>query len=116
MLQEVFMPKLGDTVEEATIEVWHKKEGDEIAKGEVLLEVTTDKATLEVESLVSGTLLKILSSDSEEIPVGQVIAYVGAYPNRRRHAGQRQGTGGQANQRILRGFNRRRRPQGPGGG
>jgi len=77
MLQEVFMPKLGDTVEEATIEAWHKKEGDQVQKGEVLLEVTTDKATLEVESLVSGTLRKIIVEPGHEVPVGQVIAYVG---------------------------------------
>lgn len=76
-MQEVYMPKLGDTVEEATIEVWRKKEGEQVSKGEILLEVTTDKATLEVESLATGMLRKILVAAGETVPVGKVIAYVG---------------------------------------
>jgi len=71
------LTRLGQTVEERIIETWHKAEGDEVAKGEVLLEITTDKATLEVESLVTGTVRKILAETGVAIPVGEVIAYVG---------------------------------------
>ena len=77
MLQRVLMPKLGQTMEEATIQRWLKQEGDEVKKGEVLLEITTDKATLEVESFVQGTLRKILAQEGETLPVNSVIALVG---------------------------------------
>lgn len=77
MISEVIMPKLGQTMEEGTIAKWHKAEGDKVEKGEVLLEITTDKATLEVEAYASGILKKILAEEDEVIPVGQVIAYIG---------------------------------------
>ena len=77
MAQEVQMPKLGQTMEEGTIERWLKKEGDTVTKGEPLFEVTTDKATLEVEAFVSGTLLKVLVNEGETVPVNEVIAFVG---------------------------------------
>ncbi|HIE43436.1 MAG TPA: dihydrolipoyl dehydrogenase, partial [Candidatus Omnitrophica bacterium] len=76
MIKEIIMPKLGQTVEEATVEKWHKKEGDKVEKGEVLLEVVTDKATLEVESFHKGFLRKILVKEGETVPVLQVIGYV----------------------------------------
>ncbi len=77
MLQEVVLPRLGQTVEAAMIEKWRVKEGDAVRKGDVLLEITTDKATLEVESFVEGTVLKVLAAEGEEIAVDAVIAYVG---------------------------------------
>jgi pyruvate dehydrogenase E2 component (dihydrolipoamide acetyltransferase) len=77
MIREVLMPKLGQTMEEATVEKWHKKEGDTVERGEVLLEITTDKATLEVESYVSGTLRKIIAEEGVTLPVTAVIALVG---------------------------------------
>lgn len=77
MIQKVFLPKLGQTMEEATIEKWTKKEGDKVERGDVLLEITTDKATLEVESYVSGVLRKIMAREGEVLPVNAVIALVG---------------------------------------
>jgi len=77
MLKEVQMPKLGQTVEEATIDTWHKQEGDTVEKGDVLLEITTDKATLEVEAYVAGTLRKQLYDAGAVVPVNAVIAFVG---------------------------------------
>jgi len=77
LLQEVVLPRLGQTVEEAVIENWVVKEGDAVKKGDVLLEITTDKATLEVESFVEGTVLKIYAESGEEVPVEAIIAYVG---------------------------------------
>lgn len=78
MAQEVVMPKLGQTVEEATIVKWHKKEGDTVRKGEVLFEIETDKAVLEAESFFEGVLLKILHGEGETVPVSLPVAYVGA--------------------------------------
>jgi len=77
MIEKIFLPKLGETMEEATIERWVKKEGDEVKRGEVLLEITTDKATLEVESYATGTLRKILVPEGSTAPVNAVIALVG---------------------------------------
>jgi pyruvate dehydrogenase E2 component (dihydrolipoamide acetyltransferase) len=76
-MHEVIMPKLGLTMETGRIEKWHKKEGDRVEKGEVLFEVMTDKVTIEVESYDSGTLLKILHEEGEDIPVTEVVAYIG---------------------------------------
>jgi pyruvate dehydrogenase E2 component (dihydrolipoamide acetyltransferase) len=77
MIQKVTLPKLGETVEKSTIERWVKKEGDSVAPGDILCEITTDKATLEVESYYRGTLLKILAPEGVELPVGALIAIVG---------------------------------------
>lgn len=77
MIKEVIMPKLGQTMEEGIIEKWRKKEGEKVEKGDILLEITTDKATLEVESYVSGILKKIIHHEGETVPVAQVIAYIG---------------------------------------
>ncbi|MCH3963630.1 MAG: 2-oxo acid dehydrogenase subunit E2 [Clostridium sp.] len=59
------MPKLGLTMTEGEIEAWHKKEGDEVKKGEILFDVTTDKLTNEVEAKESGVLRKILVEEGE---------------------------------------------------
>jgi len=77
MIQKVILPKLGETVEVSTIERWIKNEGDAVAAGDILCEITTDKATLEVESYYRGTLLKILAPRGNELPVGSVIAIIG---------------------------------------
>jgi len=77
MIQKVLLPKLGQTVERAVIETWRKAEGDAVAKGDILCEITTDKATLEVESYVKGTLLRIIGQAGQELPVNAVIAVVG---------------------------------------
>ncbi|MBU2598954.1 MAG: 2-oxo acid dehydrogenase subunit E2, partial [Actinobacteria bacterium] len=76
-MYEVIMPKLGMTMEKGLIEIWLKKEGDYVEKGEPLLEVMTDKVTIEVESFHNGYLKKILAKEGEEIPVTEVIAYIG---------------------------------------
>ncbi len=76
-MHEVIMPKLGLTMETGRIEKWHKKEGDKVETGEVLFEVMTDKVTIEVESYNSGTLLKILRNEGEDVPVTEVVAYIG---------------------------------------
>jgi pyruvate dehydrogenase E2 component (dihydrolipoamide acetyltransferase) len=78
MPQAVVLPKLGQTMEEAAIVKWLKKEGDAVKKGDVLFEMETDKANLEVESFFEGTLLKVLVGAGQALPVNTVVAYVGA--------------------------------------
>ena len=77
MIQQILMPKLGETMTEASVEKWRKAEGDPIKKGDVILEITTDKATLEVESSIVGTLKKILAPEKVTLPVNAVIALAG---------------------------------------
>jgi len=67
------MPRLSDTMQEGTIARWLKKEGDAVKTGEVLMEVETDKATMELNSYHDGTLVKVLMGDGGSAPVGTVI-------------------------------------------
>jgi pyruvate dehydrogenase E2 component (dihydrolipoamide acetyltransferase) len=73
----VRMPPLGETSDELRIVAWRKAVGDDVAVGEPLLEIETDKTTLEVEAAVAGTLLRIVHAATETVPAGTVIAYVG---------------------------------------
>ena len=77
MLQSVRMPALGQTTDELRIISWLKKEGDLVEQGEPLLEIETDKVTLEVESFTSGILRKIVHQADEVVEVGTLIAYIG---------------------------------------
>ena len=76
MATEFKMPMLGEVMEEGRIVVWHKQEGDRVERGENLLEVETDKATMEVESTVSGVLQKILVAAGETVPVNSTLALI----------------------------------------
>jgi len=78
MAQAVIFPKLGQTMEEGAIVKWLKKEGDPVAKGDILFEIETDKANLEVESFFEGVLLKIYVREGITVPVNTVVGYVGA--------------------------------------
>ena len=77
MAFEVKMPQLGLTMEEGTVTRWVKQEGDAVKAGEVILEITTDKLTSEVESEHDGILLKIVAQEGEDIPVKGLLAYIG---------------------------------------
>lgn len=77
MAQEIKMPQLSDTMDSGKILVWHKKEGDSVKRGEILAEVETDKANLEIEAFQAGTLLKIATPAGTTAAVGQIIAYIG---------------------------------------
>ena len=76
MPREIKMPKLSDTMEEGTLNVWRKREGERIEKGDILLEVETDKADMEFEAYMSGTLARILVPSGQTVPVGTPIAVV----------------------------------------
>ena len=71
------IPKLGQSEETVKIEKWRVKEGDKIKKGDILFEVETDKAVLEVESQFEGTLLKIIIPAGREVPVMATAAVIG---------------------------------------
>jgi len=77
MAQILIFPKLGQTMEEGAIIKWHKKEGDPVKKGDIVFEIETDKAALEVESFFEGTLLKILIKEGITVPVNTPVGYVG---------------------------------------
>jgi pyruvate dehydrogenase E2 component (dihydrolipoamide acetyltransferase) len=72
------MPKLSPTMEEGQLSRWLKKEGDKVSMGEPLAEIDTDKATMEMQSLANGVLLKILVNEGDSAPLGDPIAIVGA--------------------------------------
>ncbi|HVD99300.1 MAG TPA: pyruvate dehydrogenase complex dihydrolipoamide acetyltransferase [Cytophagaceae bacterium] len=73
----ITMPKMSDTMTEGTIVAWHKKVGDKVKSGELLAEVATDKATMELESYSDGTLLYIGVKDGEAVAVDGVLAIIG---------------------------------------
>lgn len=77
MAYELKMPQLGLTMETGTIGEWLKAEGDPVAVGDPLVQVETDKLTNDVESEVSGVLLKIVAKPGDELPVQAVLAYIG---------------------------------------
>ena len=75
-MHPVRMPPLGQTSDELEIRAWLKQVGDAVAAGEPLLEVESDKATLEVEATRSGTLAEIVCREGETVAAGTVIAYI----------------------------------------
>lgn len=77
MAKEITMPKLSDTMEEGKVLRWLKREGETIERGDVIAEVETDKADMEMEAFDSGTLLAIKVKAGETAAVGDVIGYIG---------------------------------------
>lgn len=77
MAQPILMPKLGQSVEDCPIVKWRKAEGDVVKKGDILFEIETEKAVLEVESFYDGTLIKILVPVGQAVPTGTAVAFVG---------------------------------------
>jgi pyruvate dehydrogenase E2 component (dihydrolipoamide acetyltransferase) len=76
-MSEVVMPRLSDSMEEGTILTWLKQVGDEIAVGDELVEIETDKANMAYESDTAGTLQEILAQEGETLPIGSPIARIG---------------------------------------
>jgi pyruvate/2-oxoglutarate dehydrogenase complex dihydrolipoamide acyltransferase (E2) component len=72
----VLMPQLGETVSEGTIAVWHKKEGDAVAKGDMLIDVETDKVATEITAPESGVLTSISVPEGETVDVGTILAVI----------------------------------------
>jgi pyruvate dehydrogenase E2 component (dihydrolipoamide acetyltransferase) len=77
-MADITLPQLGETVTEGTITRWFKKVGDAVAADEPLFEVSTDKVDTEVPSPIAGTVLEIRAAEGDTVPVGAVLAVVGA--------------------------------------
>jgi len=77
MVRPITMPKLGQSEEVGTLVRWRKKVGDTVAKGDILFEIETDKAVLEVESFFDGTLLKIVVQEGTTVPINSTVGFVG---------------------------------------
>lgn len=73
----ILMPRLSDTMTEGVIADWHKKVGDKVSKGDLLAEVETDKATMELESYKNGTLLYIGAQKGDKVPVNTLLCVIG---------------------------------------
>lgn len=76
MATEFVMPRMGLTMEEGTVVKWHKQVGDAVKKGELLLEIETDKVTAEIEANADGLLGAILIEEGVTVPIGEPIAYI----------------------------------------
>ncbi len=74
---KIVMPQLGETVTEGTISAWHKNVGDEVEKGDMLLDVETDKVATEIPAPIAGVLQQILVPADETVDVGTVLAVIG---------------------------------------
>ncbi|MGH6922786.1 MAG: dihydrolipoamide acetyltransferase family protein [Propylenella sp.] len=74
---DVLMPQLGETVAEGKVSAWFKARGDQVAAGENLFEIETDKVTMEVQALSSGVLSEVRVEVGETVPVGAVVAVIG---------------------------------------
>ncbi len=77
MASEIVMPRLSDSMEEGTVLAWMKSVGDEVAVGDELVEIETDKANMVYESDSAGTLVEILAEEGATLPIGEVIARLG---------------------------------------
>ena len=78
MAVEVPMPRLSDTMEQGTVARWIKHEGDHVVAGDVIAEIDTDKATMDLTAYEDGVLLKILVGEGESAELGTPIALIGA--------------------------------------
>jgi pyruvate dehydrogenase E2 component (dihydrolipoamide acetyltransferase) len=77
MEEVILMPRLSDTMTEGVIAAWHKKVGDQVKKGDVLADIETDKATMELESYKEGKLLYVGAKEGEKIQVNDLLAIIG---------------------------------------
>jgi pyruvate dehydrogenase E2 component (dihydrolipoamide acetyltransferase) len=76
-MADITMPRLSDTMEEGTIATWLKKPGEQISKGEVIAQIETDKATMDLTAFEAGTLQEILAPEGTTVAIGQPVARLG---------------------------------------
>ncbi len=72
----VTMPRLSDTMEQGTVVKWHVKEGDTVSQGDMIADIETDKATMELEAFDSGTVARLAAAEGERVPVGETIMVI----------------------------------------
>ena len=76
MKENIYLPRMGQTMTEGTLDKWLKKDGDRVKKGEGIVEITTDKVTTTIESPKDGILQILIDESSAAIPVGEIIGEV----------------------------------------
>jgi pyruvate dehydrogenase E2 component (dihydrolipoamide acetyltransferase) len=105
MVTQVVMPRLSLTMKEGTVGKWYKKEGENVEKGEPLVEVVSEKATYDLEASASGILRKILVQEGVDVPVNAVLAVVTAtdepYPVAETLTGEKQTVNAEGEDRVL---------------
>ena len=72
----IVMPQMGYDMREGTVVKWHKVEGDVVTRGDVIADIETDKATVEFEAYTSGVIGRIVASEGQVVPVGDLIAII----------------------------------------
>src|SRR6266496_6198349 len=77
-MADVTMPRLSDTMEEGTIASWLKKPGEKVDRGEVIAQIETDKATMDLTAFEAGTLQEILAPEGSTVAIGQPVARIGS--------------------------------------
>ena len=77
MIERIVLPKFDANITEATIGEWHRREGDAVRKGDVLVDVITDKANFELTAETDGVLRKVIAPEKSQVPLGYVVALVG---------------------------------------
>src|SRR5207248_845517 len=77
-MAEVTMPRLSDTMEEGTIATWLKKPGEQVNKGDVIAQIETDKATMDLTAFEAGTLQEILAPEGSTVAIGKPVARIGS--------------------------------------
>src|SRR3954454_10964157 len=77
MATDVVMPRLSDSMEEGTILKWLVSEGDEVKRGQEIVEIETDKANMTYEADTDGALIEIVAQEGDTLPIGEVIAKIG---------------------------------------
>src|SRR3981081_4295249 len=77
-MADVTMPRLSDTMEEGTIASWLKKPGEQISKGDIIAQIETDKATMDLTAFEAGTLQEILAPEGTTVAIGQPVARIGS--------------------------------------
>ena len=85
-MPEITMPRLSDTMEDGVVSLWLKQVGDTVTRGEILAEIETDKALMELEAYDDGVLEQIIVEAGTRVAIGETIAFVGD-GNRRGAAG-----------------------------
>src|SRR5207253_2603542 len=78
LMAEITMPRLSDTMEEGTIASWLKKPGEQVNKGDVIAQIETDKATMDLTAFEAGTLQEILEPEGSTVPIGKPVALIGS--------------------------------------
>ncbi len=75
---EVTMPRLSDTMEQGTVVKWYVKEGDTVSAGDLIADIETDKATMELQSFDEGTVARLVAAEGETVPIGSLICVIAA--------------------------------------